>query len=225
MRNKFIIGVLGCALLLTGGVANAGTIKKCKDEDGRWHYGDDAAEACAKTKVIEMTGSGRTTAIIDAPPSAGDLDEFRRKKLEEEEAKKRAAEQAKHDQTLLSTYAHEEDIIYARDRQVGELENSIASGEQTLKSLQGVLERIRTQAQEEQAQSGKVSEETEKNLKHSEEQVARHRENQARKKKEQQSIRERYERDLTRYRELKGAKPAAPTAPTAPAAGAAAPKS
>jgi hypothetical protein len=216
MRNKLIITALGCAIFLTSGIANASTIKKCKDEAGRWHYGDSAAAACAKTRVIEMTGSGQTKKIIDAPPSAGELDDFRRKKEEEEAAKKRAEEQKQHDQTLLSTYAHEEDIVYARDRQVSELENSIASGEQTLKSLQAVLGRMRSQAQEEQAQAGKVSEETEKNLKHSEDQVARHRENQERKKKEQQAIRERYDRDLARYRELKGLKPAAPSAAVDP---------
>ena len=216
MRNKFTIAALGCALFLTSGVADASTIKKCKDEAGRWHYGDNAAEACAKTKVIVITGGGQTKKVIDAPPSAGELDEFRRKKEEEEAAKKRAEEQRQHDQTLLSTYAHEEDIIYARDRQISELENSIASGEQTLKSLQGVLGRMRTQAQEEQAQSGKVSEDTAKNLQHSEDQVTRHRENLERKKKEQETIRERYARDLTRYRELKGLKPATPEAAAAP---------
>jgi len=216
MRSKFFLAAVGCAIFMAGGIAHGSTIKKCKDESGRWHYGDNAAAACAKTKVIEMTGSGQTKKIIDAPPSAGDLDEFRRKKEEEEAAKKHAEEQRQHDQTLLSTYAHEEDIVYARDRQISELENSIASGEQTLKSLQAVLGRMRTQAQEEQAQNGKVSEDTEKNLKHSENQVSRHRENLERKKKEQQTIRERYDSDLARYRELKGTKPAAPAETASP---------
>lgn len=192
-----------CLLLALAGTVHAGTIKKCQDESGQWHYGDSAAAACAKSKVIEMSGSGQTRKVIDAPPSASDLDDFRKKKLAEEEAKRKAIEQKKHDQTLLSTYAHEDDIIYARDRQLAELENSIVSGEQTLNSLRAVLGRMRQQATEEKESKGEVSQDTQKNLKHSESQVNRHAANLDQKKKEKEELRQKFERDLARYRELK----------------------
>ena len=201
-----LAGALALATALTMTATQAGTIKKCKDEAGRWHYGDNAAAACAKTKVIELTNTGRTKNVIDAPPSASDLDSFRQKKEQEDAAKKKAEEQKKHDQVLLSTYAHEDDIVYARDRQLAELENSIKSGEQTLVSLQGVLGRMRKQATEEKESKGKVSEDTAKNLAHSENQVNRHSANLEQKRKERETLRERFNADLARYRELKAPK-------------------
>ena len=200
-----LAGVLALAAALTMTATQAGTIKKCKDEAGRWHYGDNAAAACAKTKVIELSNTGRTKNVIDAPPSADDLDAFRKKKLAEEEAKRKAAEQKQHDQVLLSTYAHEDDIVYARDRQLAELANSINSGEQTLVSLRAVLGRMRKQAQEEKESKGAVSEETNKNLAHSENQVNRHQANLEQKRKEREDLRQKFDSDLERYRALKAA--------------------
>ncbi|MGW8248583.1 MAG: DUF4124 domain-containing protein [Acidiferrobacterales bacterium] len=195
--------------------AQAGTIKKCKDESGQWHYGDDAAAACANSKVIEMNNRGMTEKVIDAPPSASDLDEFRKKQLAAEKAKEAAAEQAKHDKTLLDTYAVEDDIIYARDRQVAQLNNSIQSGEETLKSLTAVRDRMRAAATEEKESKGKVSNSTMNNLQRAEKQVEQHTENLQKKRKEVQAIRARFEADLTRYRELKGIKSPVPPAPAA----------
>lgn len=198
-------GIMALAATLALATAQAGTIKKCQDEAGRWHYGDNAAAACAKTKVIELTNTGRTKNVIDAPPSASDLDSFRQKKLAEEQAKRKAAEQKQHDQVLLSTYAHEDDIVYARDRQLAELDNSIKSGEQTLVSLRAVLGRMRKQATEEKESKGTVSEDTAKNMVHSEDQVKRHQANLEQKKKERETLRERFNSDLERYRKLKAA--------------------
>jgi len=206
-----------CSVLLafTAASAQAGTIKKCKDESGQWHYGDDAAAACANSKIIEMNNQGMTKKVIDAPPSASDLDEFRQKQLAAEKAKEAAAEQKKHDKTLLDTYAVEDDIIYARDRQVAQLNNSIQSGEETLKSLTAVRDRMRTAATEEKETKGSVSKSTMENLGRAEKQVEQHSENLDKKRKEVVEIRSRFDADLKRYRELKGLTNPVPPAPAA----------
>jgi hypothetical protein len=216
MTNPIARAVL-CSILLAAFAtsAHAGTIKKCKDESGQWHYGDDAAAACANSKVIEMSGSGVTKQVIDAPPSASDLDEFRRKQMEAQKAKEAAAEQKKRDKTLLDTYAVEDDIIYARDRQIAQLNNSIKSGEETLKSLVAVRDRMRAAATEEKQTKGSVSKQTSSNLQRAEKQVEQHSENLDSKRKEVETIRARYEADLQRYRELKGIKTPVPPAPAA----------
>jgi len=195
--------------------AQAGTIKKCKDESGQWHYGDDAAAACANSKIIEMNNRGITKNVIDAPPSASDLDEFRQKQMAAEKAKEAAAEQKKRDKTLLDTYALEDDIVYARDRQVAQLNNSIQSGEETLKSLTAVRDRMRAAATEEKETKGSVSQNTLTNLDRAEKQVEQHTKNLDAKRKEVIDIRNRYDADLQRYRELKGISTPAPTTPAA----------
>lgn len=215
--NQSIARAVFCSVLLAAFATSvqAGTIKKCKDESGQWHYGDDAASACANSKVIEMNSSGFTKQVIDAPPTASDLDEFRKKQAAEEEARRKAAEQKKYDKTLLDTYAVEEDIIYARDRQIAQLNNSIKSGEETLKSLTAARDRMRAAATEEKEAKGKVSKSTLTNLQRSEKQVEQHSENLAKKRKEVEAIRARFAADLKRYRELKGIKTPAPPAPAA----------
>jgi chromosome segregation ATPase len=216
MTHPIARAVLCCVLLATfTASAQAGTIKKCRDESGQWHYGDDAAAACSNTKVIEMTSSGRTKKVIDAPPSASDLDEFRKKQMEAQQAKAAEAEQKKHDKTLLDTYAVEDDIIYARDRQVAQLNNSIQSGEETLKSLTAVRDRMRAAATEEKEAKGSVSKNTMANLERAEKQVEQHTENLDRKRKEVAEIRQRFEADLQRYRELKGINTPVSPAPAA----------
>ena len=206
-----------CSVLLASFAASAqaGTIKKCKDESGQWHYGDDAAAACANSKVIEMNNRGITKKVIDAPPSASDLDEFRKKQAEAQKAKAAEAEQRKHDKTLLDTYAVEDDIIYARDRQVAQLNNSIQSGEETLKSLTAVRDRMRAAATEEKEAKGSVSKNTVANLERAEKQVEQHTENLDKKRKEVAEIRQRFDADLQRYRELKGISTPVPPAPAA----------
>lgn len=206
-----------CSVLLAAFATGvqAGTIKKCQDESGQWHYGDDAASACANSKVIEMNGQGMTQKVIDAPPTASDLDDFRRKQIEEQKAKEAAAEQKKHDKTLLDSYAVEDDIIYARDRQVAQLNNSIQSGEETLKSLMAARDRMRAAATEEKEAKGKVSQNTLTNLQRAEKQVEQHSENLDQKRKEVKTIRARFDADLKRYRELKGIKTPVPPAPAA----------
>ena len=96
-----------------------------------------------------------------------------------------------------------------------QLNNSIKSGEETLKSLVAVRDRMRAAATEEKQTKGSVSKQTSSNLQRAEKQVEQHSENLDSKRKEVETIRARYEADLQRYRELKGIKTPVPPAPAA----------
>lgn len=177
----------------------AGTIMKCKDATGRWHYGDSAAASCAQSKVTVIDQQGVKRGIIDAPPTAAELKEREAKKEEEERAK----EQAKRDKVLLTTYSHEADILYIRDRKVAELDASIKASQDTLIPLRATLKRLEAQAEGEQ-KSGAVSEQTTKALEQTKSQIAKHEEAIAQRRQEQTTIKAQAARDLARYRELKG---------------------
>ena len=194
----------------------AKTIKKCKDAQGRWHYGDTAAEACERSKIIEMTTRGAKKGETAAPPTKEELADLERRKKEIEEKKRLAEEQAKKDRLLLSTYGHEKDIIYVRDRKLARLESSIKASEETLKSLRATQARVEKQAAAEQRGGKKLSKDTALNLERIQAQVSRHEAAIAQKRQEQELIKEKYEAELKRYRELKrrqlseqAAKPAA----------------
>jgi len=202
MKAKVIVIVLFFALF-SFGQSHAAGIKKCKDAQGRWHYGDRAAEACAHSKVIEMNTSGNKTGEQAAPPTEQELAELAGKKAEVERQKKMQEEQDRKDQLLLATYGLEKDIIYIRDRKISQLENSITASKATLTSLEKTLERQKKTGVEE------------KLIKRTEAQLETHRAVIKGKREEQAALKKKYAADLERFRIVK--RKQAATAVTKPA--------
>lgn len=205
MLRKFIC-LLALGLLLPTVCAYAAdtgpTIKKCKDTAGRWHYGDTAAEECAKSKVTVMTDEGTTKKVIAAPPTEHELKEREAQRESIEAEQTRALEQKRKDALLLSTYGVEDDIIYIRDRKIMQIESQVKASEETLKSLRAALARMEAQAAEE-GKDAKAAEATAKNIELTRSQIARHEGAIAVKRKEQEALRKQYTEELERYRELK----------------------
>ena len=199
-------------------------IKKCQDATGKWHYGDSASEECARSKVIEMDTRGIKRKEIAAPLTDAELKAREQNREQDETARKLVEAQQRRDQQLLATYALEEDIILTRDRKISEVEVQIRSGQETLVSLRSSLERLKTQAAEEQRTTKAVTPNTAKTISKNESQIAKHETAIESLKKEQQDMRTQYETELMRFRELKqknisGANPAtAPASAPAPAA-------
>ena len=212
MSWKTLACLLTLSLLLPGSGARAdqkSSIAKCQDATGKWHYGDTAAEECARSKVTVITEKGMTQKVIAAPPTEQELKELeaQRETIEAEQA--RAAERARKDTLLLSTYGVEEDIIYIRDRKIMQIEASIKASEETLKSLRAALTRMEAQAAEE-SKDAKAAEATAKNIEMTRNQIARHEAAIAAKRQEQEALRKQYTEELERYRELKKKAPSAP---------------
>ena len=205
--------VLGLMLPAVGAYATSGpTIKKCKDATGQWHYGDTAAEACAKSKITVLNEEGMTKKVIAAPPTEHEIKEREAQREAGELEQQKAVEQAKKDTLLLSTYGVEDDIIYIRDRKIAQVETTVKASEETLKSLRAALTRMEAQAVDE-SKHDKKDEQTAKNIEQTRKQIARHETVIEEKHKEQEAIRHQYAEELQRYRELKKQQPAK-SAPT-----------
>ena len=205
-----LVLLLSLIVPVSGTYADQGaTIKKCKDATGMWHYGDTAAEECSHSKVTVMTEEGTTKKVIAAPPTEQELKQLEQRQEAEEAEHKKAEDQAKKDVLLLSTYGSEDDINYIRDRKVAQVETTIKSSEETLKSLRAALARMEALAVDE-TKGGKASEDktTAKNIELTKAQIARHEALIADKHKEQETLRKQYADELERYRELKKQQPA-----------------
>jgi hypothetical protein len=208
-RHLVILTLLPTLLLAPHSVSVAdsapksGRIKKCQDAKGEWHYGDSADEACARSKVIEIDKSGVQRKVIAAPKTQAELKAMEQQKQTEEDAKKQAAEQAKHDQLLLNAYTHEDDIISTRDRKLSELDGQIRASEDTIKSLRGSLARHQTMAADEQKAGKPVSPQNAKAISNYEKQIANHETNVQKWHKDQEAMRAQYQADLERFRILK----------------------
>lgn len=198
MSNKLTTSILiksfVFTLALTGiGVAPAyaQSIKKCQDEAGRWHYGDAAAEACERSKVIEMSEGGAKKKEIDAPPTLDELAAREEKKKEQERLNKLAEKQKQKDKLLLSTYGHEKDIIYVRDRKLKQIDYNIKASENTVKALRSTLQRQEKQGAPEE------------NIKRTTSQIQRHEAVVTKKHKEREMVKIEFDGQLERYRALK----------------------
>lgn len=207
-RNKSVctfILAFGLCLPVMGIHAASGptTIKKCKDATGQWHYGDSAAQECAKSKITVMSEEGTTKKVIAAPPTEQELKEHEARKEAEETEQQRAVDQAKKDALLLSTYGVEDDIIYIRDRKIAQIETSIKASEETLKSLRAALARMEAQAADEGKGDKAADQSTVKNIEQTKKQIARHEGVVAEKRKEQEALRKQYADEMERYREIK----------------------
>src|SRR3990167_9283782 len=208
-RNKSVyafILALGLLCLPVMGIQAASgptTIKKCKDATGQWHYGDSAAQECAKSKITVMSDEGTTKKVIAAPPTEQELKEREARKETEETEQQRAADQAKKDALLLSTYGGEDDITYIRDRKIAQIETSVKASEETLKSLRAALARMEAQAGDESKGDKAADQSTVKNIEQTKKQIARHEGVVAEKRKEQEALRKQYADEMERYREIK----------------------
>ena len=206
-RNKSVhvfILTLGLCLPMMGIHAASGpTIKKCKDATGQWHYGDSAAQECAKSKITVMSDEGTTKKVIAAPPTEQELKEREARKEAEAAEQQSAADQAKKDALLLSTYGGEDDINYIRDRKIAQIETSIKASEETLKNLRAALVRMEAQAADEGKGDKAADQSTVKNIEQTKKQIARHEGVVAEKHKEQEALRKQYADEMERYREIK----------------------
>lgn len=126
-----MVTALVCLLLPFGPPAVAQTtISKCQDDQGNWHYGDYASEACAQSSnITEIDQQGNKVRETKAPPTKEELERLKEEKeRKKQEAANLAAQQTLEEQ-LLNTYEDEQAIVVARDERVEALDRNIEANE------------------------------------------------------------------------------------------------
>ncbi|OGI39606.1 MAG: hypothetical protein A2V91_02360 [Candidatus Muproteobacteria bacterium RBG_16_64_10] len=209
MRRFYLFPLLSLLLLPLAATAADATssksIRKCQDASGKWHYGDSAAEECAKSKITEISEKGTKKKEIAAPPTEEELKAREQRKDELEQEQKLTAAKKRRDELLLSTYGHEDDIIYTRDRKLAQIDSSIKASEDTLKSLRAALARLEGQAAEESRGGKALPAPTAKSIDQTKKQIETHEAAIRTRRQEQEAVRKQAAADLERYRELKKA--------------------
>lgn len=196
------LGLVGTALdgFAAPPPADSVKIKKCQDATGKWHYGDTADEACHQSKIIEINKRGVETREIAAPLTE---EERKAKELEQAEKEKEAqlaAERKLKDKILLSTYTSEADITAMRERKLAEIDVQIRGSQATLKTQQDALARLQTKAK---AEGSQASPQTQANIGKTEAAIAKQQAFIQAKQQEQEIVKQRFQADLERYRQLK----------------------
>lgn len=116
-------------------------IKKCKDAEGKWHYGDQAVRSCEQSKVTTLTDRGFIKSEKSAPKTDEELkaEEDARAALAKEEKRLKAEQDERN--RILSVYETEADIDRQRDNQLDSVESNIAVHKAYLKSMQAKIVR------------------------------------------------------------------------------------
>jgi len=121
---------------------DAYAIKKCKDSEGKWHYGDTAEEACDTSKVTTLSKRGFVKDTLEAPKTAEEkrIDAEVARKAEEELTRIKK-EQEERDR-ILSIYEREEDIDRQRDNKLASVDGNIRVHKAYLKQMDAKIKRL-----------------------------------------------------------------------------------
>ncbi len=206
MLDKTVLS-LALLCLLASPPVMASSIK-CVDSKGVTHYGDTIPPECANRPVTELDDKG-----VPAKENPADMTSDERRTLELEVQKEAAqAQQARdarrHDSALLGTYASEAEIDMARDRNVQQLSLALSNVESRLKSAKEKLSQYNTQASSFQQKNQPVPPDLAQSLSAAKKEVADLEVERAQKQQDLSAMKDKYDADKKRYRELTQKQPA-----------------
>jgi hypothetical protein len=146
LRIKFlsIIVLSAISILFLQNSIGAG-IKKCQDEDGKWHYGDFADEACAaRAEVTKLSQKGQVLGVDKPPPTQEELEKKNKAKRDATAKAAREKQQRQKDLSLLQIYGSEEVIVSTRDRKLESIDNNLEVTRQLKQGIESDLEELKT---------------------------------------------------------------------------------
>jgi hypothetical protein len=121
-------------VLLHAGLAHAAF--KCVDERGVTLFGDTPPAGCANVVMFEVAPGGTVLRKIDPTPSPEQLKARLEEQAKRKEAERSAAEQKRKDVALLSTYSNEQEIEFARDRNIEPIRSRIKGAQERLEAVE-----------------------------------------------------------------------------------------
>lgn len=207
--------VIGWICLTLSAPVWAGSTFCCVDDKGRQVCSDVLPQQCYGRAYREISERGVTIRRIDAPMTAEQraAREAEAKKAREDEKKR--LEQERINRALLATYPTEQDIDYARDRAVTDLERGMKENQAKHDDLLKRRAKLNDEAEfyKKKTMPPDLLAQMRENEKEMKAQLLAI-EN---KKKEIEAIKTKYEQEKVRFRELTGG--ALKPAGTAPAGG------
>ena len=146
LRSKYISIIVLGAISILGSTNSAGAgIKKCQDEDGKWHYGDFADEACAaRADVTKLSQKGQVIGVDKAPPTQEELEKNEKAKKDAQAKALKKKKQRQKDLSLVQIYGSEEVILSTRDRKLESIDNNLEVTRQLKQGIESDLVELKT---------------------------------------------------------------------------------
>ena len=204
MRKLIVISAL-VALSSTAVAREESNVFYWVDEVGVFHYGDSIPPEYRDLPKERLNDQGVAVEAIEGKKTEEQLaEEARLEKLRvAQELQQRA------DQALLNTYLSVEENVMHRDRRVELFQAQSRVTELYLRNLNGRLESIREEASRYQPYSQDsnapmIPDELARDLRVTKDTIARHENNLKKYERDERDIIERFNRDIVRFKILKG---------------------
>lgn len=139
--NKSLLILIAITLMSLLISSPAHAIKKCKDAQGKWHYGDVAVRSCENSKVTTLNDRGFVKGEKDAPKTDQEIASEKEQRMAIEAEAKRVNDEQDERNRILSVYETEADIDRQRDNQLNSVDSNIAVHKSYLKSMEAKIAR------------------------------------------------------------------------------------
>ncbi len=217
MRKLPIILLAILLLPVAAQAAETQKLYRWVDEDGIVHYGDKIPAKYAEMEKQVLNSHGVTVGKLRGKKTEEEIaEEERQKQLAMETELKRRADMA-----LLATYMSIEEILMHRDRRVELFQAQSRVTELYLRNLQRRLENLHGEAANfrpysEDPEAEMIDPSLSADISTTKETITRHEGNLERFKHNETEVIQRFEHDVTRFKELKGLDQQASNTPPTP---------
>lgn len=206
--------VLGLVVALP---VSAGKLYKWVDEKGNVHYSDCVPPEAAKLAREEKNQDGVTVKEVARAKIEEELAAEAAQRVKDEEARKIAEAQAQADRALMLSYTTEDDLLRAREQELGVIEANMATAKLTIASQEKNLSDLLAHAADFERNKKPVPQAVTDSIAHVRAQIEAQQKTLKEREGSKDTVHNEYEAKLLRWRELsaKNAKDAAAAAAAA----------
>ncbi|MBI2398595.1 MAG: DUF4124 domain-containing protein [Xanthomonadales bacterium] len=205
LTSLFVLGMVAAA------PADAGKLYKWVDEKGNVHYSDKVPPEAAKLARKEMNEAGVTVKQVERAKTQEELAAEAAQKIKDEEARKIAEAQAQADRALMLSYNTEDDLIRAREQELGVIDANMATAKLTMASQEKNLSELLAHAADYERNKKPVPKNVADSIASVRAQIESQQKSLTEREASKETVRLDYEAKLARWREL-AAKSAADSA-------------
>ena len=205
-RTQQFLAIGLCTILaLSITPAQAGKLKKWIDENGQVQYGDSIPPRYAKKSIQTLNNEGvviKTRAAAKTPEQIAREKQLAALKASQERVRKA---QARNDRILLDTFTNEDEMIMTRDGKVEAIEAIIRVTKGRIEKIRQRLSSQKQRAANMERAGKPVPKSITQKISESRAQIRQNLAYIEKRKQDQQAIKDKFEMDIKRFRELKAA--------------------
>lgn len=182
--------------------ASAGKLYKWVDEKGNVHYSDKVPPEAAKLAREEKNQDGVTVKQVARAKTQEELAAEAAQRVKDEEARKLAEAQAQADRALMLSYTTEDDLIRARDQELGVIDANMTTAKLTIGSQEKNLSDLLAHAADFERNKKPVPQKVTDSITHVRAQIEAQQKTLKEREAAKEIVRKDYEAKLLRWREL-----------------------